>query len=342
MTAQGQKKMDHLPIINIGHLSDSNRTIVHSEVEKIRLSCSNHGFFYITNYNPKIDTIFGELYNLSQQFFSMPMTEKNKIKMSLGGLAWRGYFSVGEELTSGKPDKKEGIYFGSELAEDHPKVVAKTPMHGKNLFPSIDNFRDTVLIYMAQLEALGQTILEGIALSLDLERNYFKKLFTTDPFVLFRIFHYPSIQVNDGHEWSVGEHTDYGLLTILKQDNISGLQIKSKGKWIDAPPIENSFVCNIGDILDIITKGYYKSTPHRVLNKSGKSRISMPFFMDPNFDAKIKAIDGLKVTEDFNDRWDKNNIYAYNGNYGNYVLQKVAKVFPQLINDAQQGSKTTT
>ena len=325
------KKETMIPIIDAQNLKNHSPEVVIKEVQKLKVACHDHGFFYVQNHGINRQLI-RHLTDLSHQFFGLPIGEKSKIHMSKGGLAWRGYFSVGEELTSGHPDKKEGLYFGRELEEKHPKVVSKTPMHGRNLFPDIDNFSNRILDYMNALEELGQLLLEGIALSLNLDKKYFYQNYTQDPFVLFRIFNYPSIIHNDGHNWSVGEHTDYGLLTILKQDDVGGLQIKTKGKWIDAPPIKDTFVCNIGDILDIITKGYYKSTPHRVLNKSGKSRLSMPFFMDPNFDAEVQPIENISASHNFDDRWDRNNIYAYTGNYGKYVLNKVSKVFPQLIN----------
>jgi isopenicillin N synthase-like dioxygenase len=91
---------------------------------------------------------------LSRQFFAQDLETKLEIRMALGGKAWRGYFPVGGELTSGKPDLKEGIYFGAELGENHPLVQADTPMHGSNLFPdNIPQFQETVLEYM---EAMTQ------------------------------------------------------------------------------------------------------------------------------------------------------------------------------------------
>jgi isopenicillin N synthase-like dioxygenase len=151
--------------------------------------------------------------------------------------------------------------------------------------------------------------------------------------VLFRIFHYPPFPEANPENWGVGEHTDYGLLTILKQDQIGGLQVKTKTGWIDAPPLKNSFVCNIGDMLDRITRGLYRSTPHRVLNRSGQSRYSYPFFFDPNFDAPVAPVD-LSQTDisdhDYLERWDKSNIHAFEGTYSEYLLAKVSQVFPQL------------
>jgi 2-oxoglutarate-Fe(II)-dependent oxygenase superfamily protein len=210
--------------------------------------------------------------------------------MALGGRAWRGYFPVGGELTSGRPDLKEGLYFGAELDDHHPLVRAGTPMHGRNLFPSrIPLFRETVLDYMAAMSTLGHRLMEGMALSLGLKASYFADRYTKDPLVLFRIFHYPRATraAEDEPCWGVGEHADYGVLTILKQDAAEGLQVKSQSRWIAAPPIAGAFLCNIGDMLDRMTGGRYHSTPHRVSSPTERKRLSFPFFFEPNFNAEV-------------------------------------------------------
>jgi isopenicillin N synthase-like dioxygenase len=136
-----------------------------------------------------------------------------RIEMSRGGKAWRGYFRVGDELTSGRPDQKEGLYFGKELPTDHPLVQAGAPLHGPNLFPDAPaGLRAIVLEYMAALTELGQRLMGGIALGLGLPESYFADHGTRDPLTLFRIFNYSPPASPE--LWGVGEHTDYGLLTI--------------------------------------------------------------------------------------------------------------------------------
>jgi isopenicillin N synthase-like dioxygenase len=138
---------------------------------------------------------------LSREFFALPLETKMEIQMALGGRAWRGYFPVGDELTSGQPDWKEGVYFGAELDESHPLVKAGTPMHGANLFPANPPlFRETVLEYMAAMTELGHRLMAGIALSLGLEANYFADRYTADPLTLLRIFNYPAIAKNPAGE----------------------------------------------------------------------------------------------------------------------------------------------
>ena len=305
----------------------------------LRRACSENGFFYVVGHGVSED-LNRRLEELSHRFFEQDVETKLEIRMALAGRAWRGYFPVGDELTSDKPDVKEGIYFGSQLSEDDPRVRAGLPLHGPNLFPSgIPGFADTILEYMAALTDLGHALMGGLALSLGLEPGYFRERFMADPLTLFRIFHYPPVTLKPEAEeqWGVGEHTDYGVLTILRQDDVGGLQVKTRSRWIDAPPVPNSYVCNIGDMLDRLTRGLYRSTPHRVRNVSGQSRFSFPFFFDPGFDAHIEAIDlsGVHPSEDDKEddkeeRWDHANVHDFEGTYGDYVLSKVSKVFPEL------------
>ena len=303
-------------------------------------ACRENGFFYVIGHGVSED-LNRRLEELSQRFFAQDVETKLEIRMALAGKAWRGYFPVGDELTSGKPDVKEGLYFGSQLSEDDPRVRACLPLHGPNLFPAgIGGFGDTILEYMAALTDLGHALMRGMALSLGLEPGYFRERYMADPLTLFRIFHYPPVTLKpEGDEqWGVGEHTDYGVLTILKQDDVGGLQVKIRSRWIDAPPLPNSFVCNIGDMLDRLTRGLYRSTPHRVQNVSGRSRLSFPFFFDPGFDAHVEAIDPSRIDpsgtphleDDKDERWDRASVHEFEGTYGDYLLGKVSKVFPEL------------
>lgn len=319
-----------IPIIDISGLRDDSAPMKAARL--IGAACRDNGFFYISGHGVDVK-LQKKLEQLSHTFFSLHEQEKMKISMSKGGRAWRGYFPVGGELTSGKPDLKEGIYFGQELDDNDPHVKARLPLHGRNLFPEKPvGMKKVVLQYMDALTQLGHTLLRGIALSLDLKADYFYARYTKDPLILFRIFHYPA---SSHQQWGVGEHTDYGLLTILKQDETGGLQVKSKGAWMDALPVPHTFICNIGDMLDRMTGGLYRSTPHRVLNISGKSRYSYPFFFDPNFEARVHRIESIELAADDRDqRWDHASVHAFNGTYGDYLLHKIAKVFPGLKNMA--------
>jgi polar amino acid transport system ATP-binding protein len=319
--------MDRLPVIDL-------RAPPEEVAHAIGDACRAHGFFYIVGHG--IDPALGaRLEDLSHRFFALPEETKQHFAMPLGGRAWRGWFTLGGELTSGRPDWKEGLYLGSELDDGHPRVRAGVPLHGRNLLPGDDvlpGFRQTIAAWMAGVSALGHRVMAAIARSLELPEDYFVRRYTADPLILFRIFLYPSrpvpagLDVRDG----VGEHTDYGLLTLLRQDSVGGLGVRTAAGWIEAPPIEDSFVCNIGDMLDRMTGGLYRSTPHRVrLNTSGRDRLSFPLFFDPDMEARIEPIRSA-ATDDHATRWDGASVHAFEGTYGDYLLGKIGKVFPNL------------
>jgi isopenicillin N synthase-like dioxygenase len=320
----------HIPIIDVSSLVEGGQGR-HGVAAQIGQACRESGFFYIVGHG--VDEGLQErLQKLSRQFLAQPVEDKLKIRMALGGRAWRGYFPVGDELTSGKPDQKEGLYFGAELAEDHPQVRAGTPLYGRNLFPEVPaGLGETVLAYMSALTRLCHRLMAGIALSLGLEESYFDDRYTADPLTLFRIFNYPP--PSDATLWGVGEHTDYGLLTVLLQDDAGGLEVRSRSRWVAAPPVTGSLVCNIGDMLDRMTRGLYRSTPHRVRNPAPRARQSFPFFFDPNFFARVTPIElpaDQVPPDDRDERWDRASVHALQGTYGDYLLNKVGKVFPEL------------
>ncbi len=334
-------EFSRVPIIDVAPLVAGTPEIG-DVASQLGESCRESGFFYVVGHGVE-SRLLTRIEAFSREFFQLPTAEKMQIAMPRGGRAWRGYFAVGDELTSGKPDQKEGLYFGAELPADHPEVVAGTPLHGPNLFPAVPGFREVVLEYLAAMTHLGHRLMAGLSLSLGLDRDYFARHYTADPLPLFRIFNYPwtpsltgvTAGAVDAH-WGVGEHTDYGLLTMLWQDDAGGLQVKSRSRWIDAPPIPGSFICNIGDMLDRLTRGLYRSTPHRVLNTAGRDRLALPFFFDPNFNAEVRPIDDLQnvsIPDDRNERWDKASVHKPIGTYGDYLLNKVSKVFPQLNRD---------
>ncbi|WP_395108562.1 isopenicillin N synthase family dioxygenase [Actinomadura sp. SCN-SB] len=317
--------MTAVPVVDVGPLVNGGARI--EVAREIEVACRESGFFYVAGHGIPGELI-ARLSDASRRFFRLPLVEKMEISMERSGRAWRGFFPVGAELTSGRPDLKEGIYFGTEPPDDDPR--AGTPLHGRNLFPrQVPELRDAVLEYLDRMARLGQTVLGGVALSLGLPEDYFAAGCTADPTVLFRVFHYPPSEPGS-QEWGVGEHTDYGLLTLLAQDEVGGLEVRVRDEWIAAPPIPGTLVCNIGDMLDKLTGGHYLSTPHRVRNTSGRDRLSLPFFFDPGWDAEVPPLPSRENADARRPRWDGQDLRAFSGTYGDYLLGKVAKVFPQL------------
>ena len=130
------------------------------------------------------------------------------------------------------------------------------------------------------------------------------------------------------------------MLTLLAQDEHGGLQVRTPaGAWLDVPAEPGVLVCNIGDMLDRLTEGRYRSTPHRVRNVTGASRLSFPYFFDPSWDAEVSPLplDGTPPADDADRRWDSSSVHAWTGRYGDYLTAKVARVFPELFSGVISG-----
>ena len=219
---------------------------------------------------------------------------------------------MSQKDTAPPPDR---FNFARHLIETNAGRAAKTALIDDAGQLSYGQLADQVQRCSAALTALGHRLMAGLALSLDLKESYFADRISGEPLTLFRIFNYPPPADTD--LWGVGEHTDYGL--------------ESRSRWVPAPPVPGSFVCNLGDMLDRMTGGLYRSTPHRVRNPAPRDRLSFPLFFDPGFDARVQPIPGLpERADDRASRWDGESVHAFDGTYGEYLVAKVSRVFPQL------------
>ena len=317
--------MPGIPIVDLG---DSDVAAARA----IDSACRDNGFFCVTGHGVPTDLI-DSLQRAGRSLFALSPDAKERVAMSVGGRAWRGWFPLGGEFTNGVPDRKEGFYFGQELPATDQRVRDGWALHGANLFPQeLPELRRVVLAWLDELTRVGHKVLGLIGLGLGLPADWFRKNLTSDPTVLFRIFHYP---VDGPGEWGVAEHTDYGLLTLLLQDDCGGLQVNGRMGWVDVAPLPNAFVCNIGDMLERMTGARYRSTAHRVRNTSGRDRLSFPFFFDPSWQARVPIL----ALDPANDslgpqhisRWDGQNVFDFDGTYGDYLVAKVGRVFPDLV-----------
>jgi isopenicillin N synthase-like dioxygenase len=315
--------MASLPIID---LSDRKAAA------QLHAACRDVGFFALA-LSDELDARRQELIALATGFFALPTKTKQQVSMDQGGAAWRGWFPLGGELTSGIPDLKEGYYFGEELPIDD------RPLHGPNLWPDRPaGLPQAVSNWMDEMQSLGQQVLSYMAEGLGLSPDFFATTLTGRPTPLFRIFRYPPQPNGDESNWGVREHSDYGLLTLLATDGTPGLEINVNGAWIEAPADPRLLICNLGDMLDRLTGGRYRSTRHRVRNHTHHDRYSMPFFLDPSWDACIEPLvipDEWTIPQDANNRWDRANVRDLAGTYGDWLTAKVSRVFPTLASDVK-------
>ena len=286
---------DRIPLIDISTLVDGSDEA--GVAEKLRGAAERVGFLYVTGHGIPQSMVDG-MFAQAKAFFDRPQEEK--MAAHIGN--WpvhRGYFPLFEENTDPAmtADLKEGFDIGRDLGPDDPEVQAGLPLHGPNQWPEGDpSFRAAADAYFNALCRLGERLMRGFAIALELEPDFFADKIDR-PLAQLRLLHYPP---QSGHVEArtigCGAHTDYGCVTILAQDANGGLQVRNTdGDWIFAPPVPGAFIVNLGDQMARWTNGRFQATPHRVINVSGRERYSMPFFFDPNWEAEIACLPGCEI-----------------------------------------------
>ncbi|XP_022739538.1 probable 2-oxoglutarate-dependent dioxygenase At3g50210 isoform X2 [Durio zibethinus] len=265
-------------------------------VKQLDQACREAGFFYVKGHGIP-ETLVKEVRNITHKFFDLPYEEKLKIKMTAAA-GYRGYQRIGENITKGVPDMHEAIDCYKELKQGMYGALGK-PMEGCNQWPdSPQNFKELMEEYISLCTELSRKIMRGIALALGGLPGEFEGERGGDAFWVLRLIGYPEASTANGkctpeNDIGCGAHTDYGLLTLVNQDeDIIALQVRNQsGEWISAPPIPGTFVCNIGDMLKILSNGLYESTLHRVINNSPTYRVCVAFFYEPNYDAAMEPLE---------------------------------------------------
>ena len=272
--------MQALPIVDLDGLSGGGAALDRIAAE-IGAVCRSIGFFYVRGHGVP-EQLIAAVFEQAAAFFALPAEQKAAIDMGLVGDN-RGYVAMrGEALDPSRPpDLKEGFNLGFD-PPDRP---------GRNAFPELPGFRETMLAYFAEAQALGLRLHRAIARDLGIAESFFEPLFD-QPMSTLRLLHYPpQPPAAEAGQIGAGEHTDYDNLTLLMTDAVGGLEVRTRaGTWLAAPPIPGAYLVNIGDCLMRWTNDVYVSTPHRVVNRTGRERYSVPFFLDPNPDAPVAAI----------------------------------------------------
>lgn len=229
------------------------------------------------------------------KFFRSSTELKHTVTVSASHRGWLGH-GAARMQDDAKPDLKESFIWGLEQASSaQPKDHS---LRGENRWPAfLPELEPVAQSFFKQAHELAHHLMHGFALGLNLPEDFF--LGTNDrPLSRASFVYYPAQPEAFGvDQFGVAPHTDFGVLTVLCQDEVGGLQIQNRaGEWIHAPPIENALVVNVGDLLSRWTAGAYPSTPHRVVNQSGKERLSIVLAYDPNPETLIDArqVVGLK------------------------------------------------
>ncbi|MBO0903984.1 isopenicillin N synthase family dioxygenase [Jiella sonneratiae] len=281
-----QAAFTELPVVDVSGLYSSDPANREKVAEKLGRAAGEVGFFYVTGH--PVDRRRREaLLSATRSFFALPEEAKMAIHIGRSG-NHRGYVPEGEEvMVGGKRDRKEALDLGREVAPDHPDVVAGTPMIGPNQWPELPGFREAVEGYYDDVFDLGRHLLKGFALALGVEETFFDG-FVTNPPSQLRLIHYPFDPSAEDVQ-GIGAHTDYECFTLLLP-TAPGLEVMNgDGEWIDVPLLDDAFVVNIGDMMEVWTGGRFVATSHRV-RKVKEERYSFPLFFACDYHTEVAPL----------------------------------------------------
>jgi len=193
----------------------------------------------------------------------------------------------------------KGFYIGQDMPESNPAVASKRFFMGPSVWPNTDlipksAFQDPCEAYYRAISSLTLIVLEMIARTLPYGAHVFDELVANNPAAPMRLLHYPPAAKTTKRQLGASAHTDFGAITLLLQDHHAGLEVLDtvRDEWVPVDPNPDAYVVNIGDIVSKLTRGEYKSSIHRVLNKNPTDRYSVVYFFDGNLDYPLAPLDG--------------------------------------------------
>ena len=282
-----------LPIVDLRAATDVLR-------DRLRKAAHEVGFFYLKGHEMP-PALTGRVLQAARALFALPEADKDAIAM-VRSPHFRGYTRLGGELTRGEVDWREQIDVGPERAPiDGLDKSDYRWLQGPNQWPTgLPDLPGIVKEWDAALSAVARTLLRHWAASLGSPSDVFDSAFAEAPATLIKIIRYPG---SASSTQGVGAHRDSGVLTLLlAEPGSTGLQVRRGGGadgkedhpddgWLDVPPREGAFIVNIGELLEVATRGYLRATEHRVkLQGRAGGRISVPYFFNPRLDAQIPVL----------------------------------------------------
>lgn len=330
-------------MIDFGAFLHGDSTVKKAVAEQITHAFKTSGFLYLQNHDissEQVSLAFSE----SAQFFQRPQSQKDELQWTSPD-SNRGYVASGREkvtqsadpeeiarLRASNPDLKESMEIGREGVPGMP-----------NQWPSCfdeegKTFATDMQQFFLALKELHNQVMRAIALGMGMDEHFFDS-YTDAGDNTLRLLHYPSVKkslwAQNPNQVRAGEHSDYGSITLLFQDDIGGLEVKSpKGTWVRARPIPGTIVVNAGDLLQRWSNDIIKSTKHRVIQPpptevkgEGQddspdamvpARYSIAYFGNPNFDRWIEALPGT---------WEDSGKKYEGINSGDYLVMRLAATY---------------
>ena len=282
---------DRIPVIDVAALVAGKDCI--ETAQALRAASQNPGFIYVRQHGISA-AVIENARRSAAEFFRQAPASKATIAVSPHHRGWleSGAARMADDVP---PDLKESFIWGSNRqarGRDHT-------LRGPNQWPTIPGFREHAIQWFDAASELARRLLQAFAIALDLDREFFLRQ-AEAPLSRASFVHYPAAPAKSPTRFGVGPHTDFGVLTILCQDDVGGLQIADvDGTWVDAPPIEGTLIVNVGDLLERWTNGAFRSAPHRVIAPTDNHRLSLVLAFDPKPETMIDAREVRPGTHDY-------------------------------------------
>ncbi len=282
--------VEDIPVIDVSPLLRDDPKGLAEVALNMRQAAEHTGFFYVRNHGIPQELI-DRTDAIARRFFAFPIEQKQRFAPLSHH---RGFLQIGQAKmhSRAKPDLKESFIWGLDVAADDADVLAGNRMIGTNRWPDfLPEMRATLNEYFEAANLCGRRLLRAFAASLQVDPERFTQHFAR-PVSRGSLVYYPAQPIDAGEkQFGVSPHTDYGVITLLHQDDVGGLQVSNRrGEWVTAHPIPGTLVINVGDLLARWTNDLFKSTPHRVINQSGRERLSIAVFVDPDYDTPIEPV----------------------------------------------------
>ena len=279
--------VESIPIIDVGPLATGG---IDAVAREMRAAAESVGFFYVRNHGIPADLI-ARTEAIARRFFAAAPEDKARVAPLD---RHRGWLKVGEAkmYAGARVDLKESFVWGLDVDAADPDYAAGNRMHGPNRWPDfLPEMRPVLNAYFEAAHTCGRQLLGAFAASLGVAPDYFNARFAK-PVTRGTLVYYPPQPPDAGEtQFGVAPHTDYGVMTLLHQDMTGGLQVRSRsGEWVMAHPVPGTLVINVGDLLGRWTNDRFQSTPHRVVNASGRERYSIAIFLDPDYDTPVVPV----------------------------------------------------
>jgi isopenicillin N synthase-like dioxygenase len=319
---------EEIPVIDLKNFKFATPAEKNAVVKTIADTCRQAGFFYVVNHGIAAADI-DDIFSAAKQFFALPLEAKEEVSIKKSGRNFHGYlpaFHIGEDPKL-KANLQEAFQVHAELPPDDPLLLAGVPLYGANSWPSaMPDLKRRMTNYQQKLAHLGEQMLHLFALALEMPEDSLDRHFEKSTSLL-RLLHYPPQQPDEsGEHIGTRAHTDTGTFTILSQDEVGGLEILLKsGEWVLAPPLKHSYVVNLGEVMRSWSDGVFAATPHRVINRYGHERYSVPFFMNPEYNATFEPLVHNPARADSNFETLISN--KHHKCYGDWIMEVYSRIY---------------